>query len=316
MRRGQDNDINVESLLDMLTNVVGFLVIVLALVQLNVNHGVNQALRSNIQQKIADARTQASAISRQLPRLREMTKHAGTRQHPDSLATLPSSREMTRQWRVSRAEAGRLESAIAAARDQLDAHQAIAMSRSEVLPNVRLVDFYQAESSQKRPAWVDKSVEHVICRGGRAFRIDGAGLTTLFVETLKEVTGETLPVSQSAWESVRSHFDRHDIGDEHIRLILPTDGSLRYEFRDDPTGEAEVTLQSGRSQLEEFLRQQITPQQAWLKCLVWDDSFQTYAIVRELAESSGYHVGWLPYGPKQRVTSGQAGSGLASGPHH
>ena len=316
MRRGSDRKLNLDSLLDTLTNVVGFLIILLAVMQINVSHGVSQVQRTNVQERIQETRRQASAISRGLPGLRSQVVDA-TSQDTDREEPTVNIGEISRQWNDSRRESQEYREQIGHEQAKLAQYGDVQEPVTEELSNIRLLHLYGTDSGDPRPEWVDKQVILVICRGDRAFRLNAPKLVEIRNAGIDRFVGESTTISLEAWEQARSYFEENDLGTEQVRIRFGAAGLVRYEFRSLAVGDRSADIESGQGALGNVLRDEISPADAWVRCLVWDDSFAIYTKVCDLVERLGYRIGWIPYGGNQdlQYTIGaQSGSRIA-GPH-
>ncbi len=279
---------NVDSLLDTMANVVGILIVMMAVTQLTVNDAMKRirvweseeaialrAEREEAQEALDESAVEDLAGTLELARLRD---------HLESLRELPRSPDtasVMASLAQARMKARRLEAAVADQREKL-ANLQIVLSESESRAEqegiaVRLPD--------PRPAPVSSRRRVLFCRFGRVFdpRFD-------------QLTRELAEVLRSAPRPVERYFESYDVGNEMLRWRV-LDGATgrvhRLEWRRPGIGETAEQLQSPRAELRSQLAA-LEPATEFLHFYVWGDSFEVYLEARRIAEQAGFSAGWVP----------------------
>jgi hypothetical protein len=282
--RGQ----NVDSLLDTMANVVGILVVLMAVTQMTVNDAMKriQVWESEEAVALREDRKQAEAslsamAGIDLARVLELST---LRTHIQRLRGLPAATDtasVSADVASQRLQVRRLRAAIADEREKL-ANLQILLSKSESRAEeegiaLRLPD--------PRPAPVAAEPMVLFCRYGRVFdpRFD-------------QLTRELNQVARSAPRPVDRYFEAYDIGNELLRwrIIETATGRVhRLDWRRTTIGETAEQLLSPRAKFREVLAT-LAPGSKFLHFYVWGDSFEAYLEARRIAEEAGFSAGWIP----------------------
>ena len=170
-RRRTAGTMSLDSLLDTVTNVVGFLVIVLAVVQLNVAHAGREGAPGpdgdgrevqELQKELQELRARLAALLQQIAQKNdELAKAPGAealqkekssldKQMADLLANMEKIKEKIAQ---SRRDLAQLNGAIAEAAKQA-AHAP--PPATEELPDIKVVETYDPSRAGPKPDWAKK----------------------------------------------------------------------------------------------------------------------------------------------------------------
>jgi len=325
MRRRFRESVNLDSLLDVMMNVVGFLVVALAVLQLSVNFGVSQTERSSLRDQIQGTRDETSAIAAGIPGIRARVENLLARlaDAEQPIASGPKLSTVREQWRVALQRADELDQAILAEqRSIVQIQQRIRhleaqppkQPDTERLPDAAIVETYIDTGSGPKPDWVRMTQISLACHRDRVFRIDNEKLIKEVKAGLSRATGgKSSNLNRAEWKKAVQYFEDHDVGDSFFRMKLGTFGRIHYEFRESSVGESIADLRGGGSRYETYLREELSASTSWLRFHVWDDSFAVYSLARSIAERKGYRVGWLPWATDQTLISG-SGSERRVGP--
>jgi len=312
-RRGQSISENLDSLLDTMANVVGVLVVLLAVTQLTVNDAMKRirVFASEEGQAIArerDALEQRGAAleETELDRAQELAtldrQLRALRAWPDA-AKAPTSAAEATTLAASRAAAVRsLESAVATKRQKLSALQVRVADRKLEAD----ADHVDLRLPDPRPAPPDANRVVLLSRYQRVLYPDLDELEQERNREIREwvaVTGESL-VGLGA-RALAEHFRTNDFGNQWMRwriLELRDNPFVRLEWRSQQAGDDLDALRSAESQLRDLLSG-LDPKHHYLRFWVWSDSFEEYLAARRVAEDEGFSVGWEAMDSRQPLQS-------------
>ena len=337
-----------DSFLDMMTNVVGILIIVAMVIRVSVGGTMTREVRlpeeERGEQNLGQLVRQRTELSAQVAALTERKQRIDPafRQTSELLLSLAGQLEASRatlpdrdhlQAEVDQTEAGRLEledslALLERRRDELDReyHQLKAaleeaVQAVETRPSLKLPrpDPLRAEGRIRK---------YLCCRRGQIYILDHEQLRQRLYGQIESVVG-SLDIGQIGQnlDRVFLHFKDHDIGNELFRLDV-VGSRMRIKGGDSLFLKAVFSLREGLSGISppelqtdgEYLAWQgsLDPARDWIYFLVWDDlaNFRLYETAREQLESQGFAVGWEPFlrgAEAETVLVGGAGGGPASG---
>jgi hypothetical protein len=320
-RRSGNSEMNLDSLLDTLTNVVGVLVLMLLLTSLNVREAVERILELNPEElgvsaaDLAAAQQQAADLARQrealMPQVRtsrrttdqqelmELFQKLHSLKSDEQPAATPSESpdqlkqqlvEKTQRSRELSQELVKLEEELQKLKGQLDQTEVVAAPPPKIvhLPNPR----------DPPP---DAQPILAVCRDGRVALFDPDELreaakkrVTFLQRPLQVRAGPSRPIdcqklveqfNESA--TVSSGPYRARLAVENFSLVLI------YE----PRGTAGETAKQVVNRASEFRRQlkRLNPQKSYVRFLVWSDSFDEYVAARIVCDELNLLAGWEPY---------------------
>jgi len=314
-RSARRNDAqNLDSLLDTMANVVGILVVLVAVTQLTLGDAIERIReqagslaaatpddlaevvgeRLSVDAAISDARSRLERFSGEaspgmmlrdaVPLLTEYESLAGA---SVAAGDQPSEAEL----RNVRVEVERLEGDVTRAEGQ--AAQLVAILAEPAVSTepitIRLPD----------PRPVPTGLERVffLCRGGEVHVIDLLALEQTLVEGVRAATGHkgmvTLEAGDIPW--ILNHFKKEPIGDQGYRWsfvvtaralfadLIPTDNV--------PPGDDLAALSRPGSRTAAAL-EALDSRRQYVRFFVWPDSYEAYLKARRLAETRGFRVGW------------------------
>ena len=297
---------NLDSLLDTMTNVVGILIVLMAVTQLTISDAM-QRIQKRAESGLAPAQRNLSALEERWAKLAAVDASGvretealdrqlrALREEPEALALLDTSpADIARDLGRSRARIGDLEKQIGEANEEL-ANLQIRLDdedSDDEAPPVRLPD--------PRPPPVGALQHVVICRYQRCFHVDWPALVRSYrtgVEAAVGVPPAMLRLGQAS-RGLKEYFDKRDIGSRELRVRIDRSSQYgptwRLEWRSDREGETPRELRGRASKYRGGLRAH-PPGSHYLLFAVWSDSFTAYLAAREIAESAGFSVGWEPW---------------------
>ncbi len=280
-----------DSLLDTMANVVGILIVLMAVTQLTVNDAMKRIRiweseeAASLREAELDARTQLAAIggidlarTLDLVRLREHVRKL--REQPKAVTTKDTATLAT-DLASQRMRVRRFEDSIREREEKL-ANLHILLSEAEARAQEEAV---AVRLPDPRPAPAAAGELKIFCRYGRVFdpRFD-------------QLKRELAEVLRSAPPPVTRYLDAYDVGNELLRWRLMENAGhrvARLEWRHNAVGETLAELQSPNASFRELLTE-YNPGRRFLRFYVWEDSFEVYLKARRLAEEANFAAGWQP----------------------
>ncbi|MCG8590800.1 MAG: hypothetical protein MJE66_16030 [Proteobacteria bacterium] len=302
-RRPQDS---YDSLLDTMANVVGILVVLLAVTQLSVGDAM-QRIRDVESERRRERLDDPEAG--ELARLRAAWEEEAARDDANQreLAWLGDRIAALRALpRPSEADNDQLASTLAATRVSAErlAEEVKATDERLARLRVRLAGMaprradWQVRMPDPRPAPAGSEPMAIFCRYRRCFVVDFQELDRLLNAGLRAATaGSGAPGSGGGTAAV-DHFRRNDLGDDHVRMELGTTPgrralSVTLRWRSEREGETLEEFRRSGSELSRDIARH-RPSQRYADFYVWSDSFGPYLAARELVEAAGFSAGWWP----------------------
>ena len=291
-RREGTGDQNVDSLLDTMANVVGILIVLMAVTQLTVNDAMKRIRMwdreeaTSLREATQEARTQLAGIggidlvrSLELARLRDYIRELHAQ--PEEVTT-KDTETLATDLASQRMRARRLESSIRGREEKL-AKLEILLSEAETRAREETV---AVRLPDPRPAPAAAAEIKIFCRYGRVFdpRFD-------------QLARELVEVRRNAPAPTSRYFDAYDVGNELLRWRLIESGThlaARLEWRHNAIGETLAELQSPNARFREMLAEHDAGTR-FLRFYVWEDSFEVYMEARRLAEEASFAAGWRPF---------------------
>lgn len=305
-RRRSDSGMSLDSLLDTITNVVGFLVIVLAVLQLNVTWSSRPGPPSPGTPAPPKSRPSAAAGLR--VRLEEMAMKI--KDAENEVAGRPSEPALDREKESLDKLLAKLEVEIAALEKKVkEARVRLAGIQRKIanpppkpppqateVVSARVVDVYTGGGTE--PGWRKKSRMDFYCRRGRIYPFLNEGVINKCLKKVAEgaLGGRTAIRGPADVNKLIAYCQTHDIGDAYFRLLFRQGKGfmLVCRPRSDRQGEAVGQIAAATSDYAKYLRQRCDPRKTWVKFFVFADSFEVYLAARAKAESAGLQAGWKP----------------------
>jgi hypothetical protein len=301
-RRAGAGGQNVDSLLDTMANVVGILIVLMAVVQMTVSDAMKriQVWESEEAVELREARheveTKAAGIASidlaqtlELSRLREHI-----RQLREESTTVTDTASVSADVAQRKLQVRRLEASIAEKKEKL-ANLQILLSKAEVAAEQQGIPL-RLPDPRPPPLAADALV--LFARFGRVFdpRYD-------------QLTRELNDVLQTAPRPIPRYFEAYDIGNEMLRWQVVDQArgrAYRLDWRHTRIGETAEELRSPNAQLRSVYSGH-NPQARFLYFYVWGDSFEVYLEARRIAEELGFAAGWeaIPDGQALELVKGR-----------
>lgn len=313
-RRNADDSGSLDSLLDTLTNVVGILVILLALARLDVTtkaraiQGIDDdatpealtALRktaSELEIQRADAEQKASDLDpatiearvedlqAQAERIKaELARPLQAVEDPESIRKKIA--EVEKQIDDKQAALQQAESDVAQRRARLEEIRPAKEPPAKIvhLPNPR------APPAELKPVLF-------VCKDQRVAFIDPDAATDYAVRILKQ-RAQTAP-NRCDCEKASTLFDREKYGNDEFRLRLKVVEKTPYLLIEHVPGKGTTARQVDRSaSAYGKALAQINVNKQYARFLVWPDSYEVYLAARDECDKRGVAAGWQPFSEK------------------
>jgi hypothetical protein len=292
---------NLDSLLDTMANVVGILIVLLAVVQVTVGDAMDrirvldseegraladeqQQLEARLAALAPDAKTDRRSLERlreELGRLLADPEAAQLRSDAAAAATAAAARA---------AELRALERAVAEQRRRLVAMQVRVDGRASDGP----ADPVELRLPDPRPAPPNADRVVMLARYGRVLAPDLEGLEARMNDVIQQWAAAGNGVRGREARALAEHVARLDLGNRWLRWEMIEQGGLpiaRLLWRDRDAGDDEQALASPEASFRRALAR-LDPERHFLRFWVWSDSFETYLAARRIAEEAGFAVGW------------------------
>jgi Asp-tRNA(Asn)/Glu-tRNA(Gln) amidotransferase C subunit len=320
-RRASGGEMNLDSLLDTLTNVVGVLVMVLMLVSLNVQKAVQRIREIDPSQlgvseaELAKMRTQAEEVTKKRS---ELEKLADAETLAKAKQELVATLDRINILRLAPPTAPP-PSKINLAEIRKDAEEKskkaadLAKQLTDVEKELARLKALLAETPELGPAPPAKLVslpnpreappgakQHLfICRGGKVMAFDPNDLRDRAKKRaeamLKPLRAKAGPNGNIDCEKFIQQFNSAGtISDSTAKMRLGVENFnlyIYYEYRS--SGETARQLAAQNSDFRRTLRR-LNPAKDYATFLVWNDSFETYVEARRICDEMGLLAGWTP----------------------
>ena len=348
-RRTEEAEASYDSVLDTMTNVVGILIIVVAVTQLSVGDAVRrsslkasevpaltveefdlaQAEVGRTRTALATLRERWGVLSVGTPELRSDLHGVQT-----AITELEDTAEDPEEFRVQHEDLGAKPPELNQVITALEAdEQALAVQLEKLRESVTQADieFSEQPSIQipyPRPEEASgKTLFRFYCRRGQVFPAEADELWDESLAQIAKILGvsaDSIPVRdlQNKAFEVQKAFEENDFGTElfYMKIIGQNQDGFDLGFghflRDTAEGWTLEDLASGGSGLREKLAE-LGPEDYWVQFRVHDDSFEAYLHARRVAESMGFSIGWTPALDTSYIYSklvGDPGSGSSTTP--
>lgn len=314
-RRKTDIDMNLDSLLDTMTNVVGILVILLAVTQLGVGEAIKQFVGGGEMSEITD-----EVINKETKELEELQIKLSElkEQYDQKKINLDQMQKDLDNYRQQLAkfdqlspsirslDFSNLEDEVKRLRDRLNE------LKKEVAKLDKDAKEKESRIAQKYPegpkildvnvpvltlvSEISRGLESLtpvcfVCRNGRVYPFDRSGILNRANEARKKIQNRpTLTI-----KDIQTHFRENDFGNQYFLLKVDDDGDLMVIPRPDQ-GETIQQLKDPSSTYMSELKA-VHPKSHIVEFHVWSDSFDVYVAAREISqrEKKNLHGNWIPY---------------------
>jgi len=327
-RRSRYVNMNLDSLMDTLTNVTGVLMVALATVQCQTN--VTATTRSISEADVEQARVHLEELEKQLAAVKELARSLGALDDPERLAS-----DWQRQIQRLRDEIARLRKSAptelppvdiaALEREVADLEQRLAALRQKIAAGKErlsrdeqlLADLAKASEEvgavrlpQLRE--LPQGYEPILffCRYGRVYWLDLEMIQKKVDAGVMAANHGSKSINQNDFGKVVQHFEQNDVGDANIRIKLENlIFTIAFVLEARPgKGESDQDIGQVTSLFGRKLGGANKSKQ-FFKFIVWDDSFAIYLAARVLAEKKEFRAGWEAFGENEEFKGNLIGGG-------
>jgi hypothetical protein len=291
---------NLDPLVDTLSNVVGILVIVVVLTQLQLGDALTRVaemdfLRTREERAHELMPAESAALAERRDALLRRTDgdvEESIAMAEKTLAALSEIEEEDDSQSVmelrEKLETSQFE--LSEKRAALERREGLAASLQHV-PRQMVARLPDPEIMQGRESWI-------IVRNGRVYLADREVLFEQGQTAIARVLGESdqnRVIRPDEWEAVARYFRKRDVGV----------GAFRWRFKSRPKARVELAWRSPDQGLEYARLGEDLAMRSWLAARspdidviqfkVWADSFEAYLAAREVIEAAGFRAGWRGY---------------------
>lgn len=314
---------NLDPLVDTLSNVVGILVIVIALTQLELGDAVARVARELADRSgtppieaidppdVPRSPDPELAVRRERLRDRGIDDLASARRTLERAvagiesSTAESTSERARAAPLSPRAREALEARVARAREALAAEEAGAVHRRayakalETVPKRLVARLPDPRLVEGREAWI-------LVRYGRVYPVEREALFEQGRQAVTKIVpdGATRSLRPDELASVAHYLRKSDIGLGLHRWQLETEPALHmvlsWRTRDGGIERSRVGDDPG---LTAWLARHDPAAEA-IRFHVWSDSFETYLEARERVEAAGFRAGWRGHEADEELAIG------------
>jgi hypothetical protein len=314
---------NLDSLLDTMANVVGILVVLVAVTQLSVTDAVERIRDSStnevvelafVEETLAEQKRIEEAVvvaNGELAAMAPTARRAGMlleEAEPllDQLEALPGrdrldgpgAEKLRSRLEREAKQIERLEETVVAGRSQLlRLDEVLSEVPTETRPKI-------ARLPDPRPPPEGAREVGFFCRYGRVQFIDVENMKARLYQGIEDALGDDRAIEWSDRPWLRNLFLKEAFGDPNFVWSFRDQDSRSFfadiHWRDERAGEGLAELRSGATGLREVLAKQ-SPSGHYLRFYVWPDSFETYLEARYIAEAEGFDVSWLAVDEENEV---------------
>jgi hypothetical protein len=294
---------NLDPLVDTLSNVVGILVIVVVLTQLQLGDALARVaevdfLRSREERarELMPAEAQALSVRNEALLRRTDRDVEGSILLAEQMLKVLSQPETAPRNLGSESLAG-LREELARSQKNLGESKAALDRRDRFAGHLQQVP-KKMVARLPDPSVIQGKESWILVRNGRIYLADREKLFERGQAAISRVLGVGIrdrQIRDDEWASVAHYLRKRDTGDGSFRWHLKTESSLRVElaWRNRDLGLEFSDLATNRS-MREWLAAR-SPDVDLIQFQVWSDSFEAYLAAREVIEAAGFRAGWRGY---------------------
>ena len=312
-RRGLPD--NLDPLVDTLFNVVGILVFIVALTQLQLGDAIERLMSTRGEVAVAAAEAQRELTRRRAETERREARLAALA--PEEAAILRRSTgdlgdaadeiewalealAKTSDAALGRAASGAAGQAAAgpdpnaAARARLERARQALDARTAAQAHLRAKVPEALVARLPDPAVLRGREQWILCRYQRCYPADRTALIQGGSEAVSRVLQHNRidDIRPDEFESLAHHFRKRPVGDETFRWQIVAQGRprARLAWRAKEGGFDRLDFAQGQP-LSKWLAAR-SPSKDFIRFWVWNDSFDVYLRARQATEAAGFRAGW------------------------
>lgn len=310
-RRRDDFNGSFDSLVDTMTNVVGQLVLILAIMQIDIAGAIQsvqgidpsatveklEKLRQSVRVTKSELDKAKAALAGGDPEkltkeLEELSLQLQAAETPNIIIKDPAldPEELRRQLQVLGERTKEAQTQLTAANVRVETLRA-RLSESKV---VKEVPAKIVQLPNPRPAPSGLAQVLFVCKNGRVALADQDAAIKHAVEVIKR-KAETAKERCDCPKAVTA-FDQEEIGNEFLRLRIRVINQTPHLVIE-PRADGGTTLEQMRKPSSAFRQQLATlnPNKQYARFLVWPDSYEVYLEARRFCDRAKVAAGWHPH---------------------
>ncbi len=302
---------NLDPLVDTLSNVVGILVIVVALTQIQLGDALARVVeldrmrgeQEDVRAAIPTEAEEQLARRDVLLRRTEGDLEEAARLARETLARL-AELEMDREAE-STEDIEALERHLEASQEELDEslrmrdQRARYEARLQTVPKQMVARLPDPQVFQGKESWI-------MVRYGRIYLTDREALFDNGSRAIRRILQDAgdRRIRADEFDAVARYLRKREVGDKSFRWALQTEPEVRVqlEWRSPDAGLEPDKLMTS-SAMRAWLAAR-SPDVDFLKFHVWADSFEAYLEAREVVEKAGFRAGWVGHEVDQDLEVG------------
>ncbi len=305
---------NLDPLVDTLSNVVGILIVVVILTQIQVGDALDRLIEIDAStlpesKQIANVvEAEYNDLSTRLTeskRRREAVLSRSTGSLSDAVSAaeraLVSLEDMPKSFATS-SPASKIstEREIKELKKELQIQRTSLEGRSEYASEIQQVP-KELVARLPDPGLVTGEEAWILCRYQRCYLTDRTELIQVGSRAIGDIIGESRRIRPDEFDALAHHLRKRDIGY----------GNFRWHFVSEPSPRAQVAWRSKDPGIErtrlatsprfaEWLAAR-SPERDFIRFQVWNDSFETYLEARQVIEAAGFRAGWDAFKADQEL---------------
>lgn len=324
-RSSSGGGMNLDSLMDTLTNVVGILLIILIYSLLSSTETVKRI--KGFVDEISDeqyARMLAEAEEmRKLLAQQDRSVQDDQGDYSTQRETLVAKWKLIEQLKKDYAKLTQTKINVEDLKKQVEQRRTKAESlEKQISESEKLIATLKARLAETPAAGPDRDAKIVnlpdprpapkgaqpvtfLCRGGRIVPVDIPGLQREAQQVIQKGQRALLKQNQIDCEKLAQLFEKRFVGDQFCRVRIRVGGDakpqLAVEMRPN-AGDKTENIARG-NQFRRWI-QGVDPQKFYFEFRVFSDSYDTYLAARNVAAKNGILGGWIPYDGKAEYNIG------------
>jgi len=309
IRRGIPD--NLAPLVDTLSNVVGILVMVIVVIQLELGDAVarvDAALdgANETRSRLAASRSELETRRARLVARTDSAPEAAIDFAEEMLAALqtlrtkpPAPEDVADDEALPRVLAARLAEASAALERERGAFSARADHASGLrsVPSRLVARLPNPELQRGYESWI-------LVRYGRVFLVDREALYDAGSRALQRLLGPAIArgVRPDEFASAALYLRKQAAGSDGFRWQLGDGARPRVELEFPEPDHGRMPDRLGRDPGFGAWLAARNPEEDFIRFHVWDDSFEAYAAARQATEQAGFRAGWVGHTRDEEMT--------------
>lgn len=307
--RAEAAELNLDSLMDTVTNVVGILVLILVLVTLNIKKTVERLWEEDPSQ-FGVSREQLAEIQQKAEKLRDLveqlqiqTVDLDVQLEQDQTKIVEHEKKLEEILRDDPEQA--LEKLLD---DRKEKEEELAKTEKEIeavqgelgnTPEMTAPPPKIVRLPNPREAPQGAQPVQFICRAGRLIVFDPEELKDRVLKRvlylMRPLAAKAGPEGEIDCEQLVGSYNQKPMSSDEFQTRLVVENYnlvLIYEYKEG--GETLDRVRESASRFQVAVRR-MDPQKLYARFLVWPDSFDVYVEARSIVDARGVLAGWEPY---------------------